>query len=80
MVNVLILARANDTAAQGDTAPMFATNAPTATLTEVYGKSISDYNAMHRRKINIKGRDALDLRTAKTNGEPWNFCKRKDRQ
>ena len=80
MVNALILAGANDTAAHDATGPMFATNAPTATFTEVYGRSISDYNALHRRKLNIKGLDALDLRTVKANGEPWNFCKKKDRQ
>lgn len=80
MVNALILAGANDTAAQEATIPMFATNAPTATFTEVYGRSISDYNAMHRRRLNVKGLDALDLRTVKANRKSWNFCKRKDRQ
>ena len=32
-----------------------------------------------RRALNIKGLDALDIRTLKPNGQPWDFNKRSDR-
>ena len=48
---------------------------PTQTFVEVYGRSIRDQSLVTRRNLNIKGLDAMDLRTTKPNGEPWNFCK-----
>ena len=80
MVNAMIMTGVNGSDAQTAAAPMFATNAPDTTFTEVYGRSVHDYNTSHRRNLNVRGLDAFDLRTAKANGEPWNFCKRKDRQ
>ena len=53
---------------------------PTATFIEVYGRSIRDQSLHSRRNLNIEGLDALDLRTTKPNGEPWNFLKREDRK
>ena len=52
---------------------------PTQTFVEVYGRSIRDQSSVTRRNFYIKGLDAMDLRTTKPNGEPWNFCKREDR-
>ena len=53
---------------------------PTQTFIEVYGRSIRDQSSVTRRNLNIKGLDAMDLRTTKPNGDPWNFCKREDRR
>ena len=53
---------------------------PTQTFIEVYGRSIRDQSLVTRRNLNIKGLDAMDLRTTKPNGDPWNFCKREDRR
>ena len=53
---------------------------PTATFIEVYVRSISGQSLHSRRNLNIEGLDALDLRTTKPNGEPWNFLKREDRK
>ena len=33
-----------------------------------------------RRALNVHGIDALDLRTFKKNGNPWNFDLRQDRE
>ena len=46
---------------------------------EVYGRSVRDYSLVTRRNFNVVGLDALDLRTVKANGEPWDFKKRSDR-
>ena len=46
---------------------------PTQTFIEVYGRSIRDQSSVTRRNRNIKGLDAMDLRTTKPNGEPWDF-------
>ena len=35
---------------------------------------------MTRRNLNIKGLDAMDLRTTKPNGDTLKFCKREDRR
>ena len=51
-----------------------------ATLMEVHGRSISDQSHLERRNFNVKGLGALDLRTTKSNGEPWNCCLKADRQ
>ena len=48
---------------------------------EVYGRgSINDQANLSRRDLNIKGVGALDLRTCKPDGTPWDFSKRVDRQ
>ena len=53
--------------------------APT-TLVEVFGRGgISDQANGPRRALNIQGLAALDLRTLKPNGDPWDFNKRADR-
>ena len=52
-----------------------------ATFSEVYGGgSIVECANRSRRGLNIKGLRALDLRTAKPDGTPWDFSKRADRQ
>ena len=48
---------------------------PAQTFVEVYGRSIRDQSLVTRRNLNIKGLDAMDLRTTKPDGEPWNFRK-----
>ena len=53
---------------------------PTPTFIEVYGKSIRDQSLHSCRNLNIEGLDALDLRTTKPSGEPWNFRKNEDRK
>ena len=51
-----------------------------ATFMEVYGRSIFDQAHIQRRNLNIKGLGALDFRTLKPDGQPWNFCVRADRK
>ena len=48
---------------------------------EVYGRG-SLMEAAHgcRRNLNLRGLDALDLRTAKADGTPWDFNKAEDRK
>ena len=48
---------------------------------ELYGRG-SILEAAHgcRRNLNIDGLAALDLRTAKPDGTPWNFDKASDRR
>ena len=53
---------------------------PTATFIEVYGRSIRDQSLLTRRNLNVEGLHALGLRTTKPNGQPWDFCKREDRE
>ena len=48
------------------------------TMVEVYGTSIHSH--LQRRNLNIRGLGALDIRTLKPNGEPWDFNKRADRK
>ena len=51
------------------------------TVMEVFGRgSITGAANGRRRNLNIQGLDALDLRTQKANGEPWDFDKAADRQ
>ena len=51
------------------------------TFMEVYGRgSINQTANQARRDLGIKGIGALDLRTAKANGEPWNLTLRSDRR
>ena len=51
-----------------------------ATFVELYGGgSLCKEAYKSRRKLNIKGIGAFDLRTHKPDGTPWNFCKRVDR-
>ena len=33
-----------------------------------------------RRDVNVKGLDALDIRTTKDDGTPWDFLKKADRK
>ena len=51
------------------------------TFIEVYGHG-TIVQASHgcRRSLNVNGLNALDLRTSKPNGEPWDFSKASDRQ
>ena len=53
---------------------------PTQTFIEVYERSIRDQSLVTRRNLDIKVLDAMDLRTIKPDGDPWNFCKREDRR
>ena len=48
---------------------------------EVYGiGNIMKLAGGNARNLNIEGIGALDLRTKKPDGTPWNFCKRSDRR
>ena len=48
---------------------------------EIYGRgAILDAAHGCRRNLNVSGLDALDLRTNKPDGSPWNFNKRSDRR
>ena len=48
---------------------------------ELYGRgSIVRQANASRRDLNAVGLDALDLRTSKPDGSPWNFAKRSDRK
>ena len=78
MIDTLVMAGLTKENAR-ETAKSFQTNTPPATFMEVYGRSIRDYSLVTRRNFNVAGRDALDLRTAKPNGEPRDFMKRADR-
>ena len=54
---------------------------PAATFTEVYGGgAIVDCANHARRSLNLKGLRALDLRTTKPDGTPWDFTVRADRR
>ena len=51
-----------------------------ATVTEAYGQGrIVDMANARARSLNVKGLDAMDLRTLKPDGSPWNFNRRADR-
>ena len=50
----------------------------TPSVMEMYGRSIHDL--IRRRNLNIEGLGALDLRTVKADGNPWNFNKKSDRK
>ena len=51
------------------------------TFVEVYGGgSFCKEAEQSRRNLNLKGLSAMDLRTLKPDGTPWNFCRRADRQ
>ena len=48
---------------------------------EVYGRGASVRLANpKRRDLSIVGKQALDLRTVKPSGEPWDFSRAQDRQ
>ena len=79
MVSSLMMAGVNKTKALDITTSMNH-RMPTSTFVEVYGRSIRDQSLVSRRNLNIEGLDALDLRTMKPNGEPWNFTNRSDRK
>ena len=54
---------------------------PPATFMEIYGGgAIKDCANKTRRDLNVKGLNALDLRTMKPDGQPWNFSQKADRQ
>ena len=54
---------------------------PAATFSEVYGGgSIVDCANQARHDLNLEGLRALDLRTQKPNGTPWDFTIRADRR
>ena len=52
-----------------------------ATFFEMYGRGevVRQANTT-RRDLNVVGLEAMDLRTTKPDGTPWNFCLRKDRK
>ena len=57
----------------------FRSHDPPTTFLEVYGRSVRDYSLITKRNFNVQGLDALDLRTVKPNGDPWDFRERSDR-
>ena len=52
-----------------------------ASFVEVYGHGsiMADAN-LRRRNLSVRGLAALDLRTLKDDGTPWNFSLKKDRR
>ena len=51
------------------------------TFMEVYGRGgLSDLALGQRRSLNLSGLAALDLRTQKPNGQPWDFTKKSDQK
>ena len=51
------------------------------TFMEVYGGGSINHCANHsRRNLGLKGVGALDLRTTKSDGSPWDFNRREDRR
>ena len=46
---------------------------------ELYGTGTICEAALNRRGLNLEGINALDLRTKKPDGSPWDFRKREDR-
>ena len=81
MASCLCMAGAQKHVADEHAGKMFAFKDPSAaTFMEVYGKSIFDQAQIARRSLNVQGLGALDLRTTKPDGSPWNFCLREDRK
>ena len=77
----LRLAGADQREADDHAGKMFAFKDPSAaTFMEVYGRSVFDQSQISRRNLNVHGLGALDLRTTKPDGTPWNFCRREDRK
>ena len=77
MVDVLREAGVDATTAERVTEKMSGLRS-TPSMMEVYGTSIHAH--LRRRNLNIQGLGALDIRTVKPNGEPWDFNKRSDRR
>ena len=51
------------------------------TFFEVYGRgSLSQQAQQQRRNLNVKGLAAMDLRTSKPDGKPWDFTLKSDQQ
>ena len=54
---------------------------PMATFSEVYGRgSIVECANKARRDLNLKGLHAMDLRTVRPDGQPWDFSRKSDRK
>ena len=54
---------------------------PPTTFVEMYGRGSINLEANNsRRNLGLKGIGALDLRTTKPDGTPWDFTKRSDRR
>ena len=79
MVEALLDAGANTSDAKENAQRICSVQPPTNVM-EIYGRSISDYAGMHRRDLNVRSLGALDLRTLKEDGQPWDFTKRSDRK
>ena len=58
------------------TSPMMINQAPSISVIEVYGRSLSDSYLVTRQDVNITGLGALDLRATKPNGRAWEFTQR----
>ena len=79
MVEYLVLTGADPTEARSKVYSMLGKR-PT-TFMEVYGRgAINETANKARRNLDLKGLGALDLRTTKASGEPWNFNLRSDRR
>ena len=79
MVDALIAAGVAWTCAELHTNTVCAIKNRTS-FVEVYGRGhITAQADGPRRSLNITGLNALDLRTYKANGEPWDFSKKGDR-
>ena len=79
MLNALVAAGVDQTCAELYTNTVCALPNKTS-FVEVYGRGhiMAQANGP-RRSLNITGLNALDLRTYKANGEPWDFSKKTDR-
>ena len=81
MVESLRVAGLSNNDAQQVSSKMYAFKSEAqATFMEVYGRSIFYQSHIQRRNLNVQGLGALDLRTTKPNGQPWDFCTKADRQ
>ena len=78
-VHSLLLAGVAELEAKARIHAMMADQKPT--FMEVYGRgSIMEEANGNRRNLNVEGLGALDLRTMKPDGTPWNFLTRADRK
>ena len=79
MIDYLVLTGADPTEARSKVYSMLGRR-PT-TFMEVYGRgAINETANKARRDLDLKGIGALDLRTTKASGVPWNFNLRSDRR
>ena len=79
MVDYLVLSGADPNEARDRVNVML--GKPSTTFIEMYGRGSINLEANNsRRQLGLRGIGALDLRTTKPDGTPWDFTKRSDRR